>query len=391
MKRIIITENQKKVLVNHLINENHSNKLTGMDELYHPKNFASLKTFCDNKFEKLSSGSGRLVYIIDETTVLKLAKNKKGLAQNEQETNAYYNNVFGTDFAKIHDYFETEEGVWWLVAEKANKLTAAKFKEITGFPVKLMFEVIRADVDMAKTYNSSPIRGISEDVLEAIREDPFYQMIRELCIDLSYSIGDLVRMNSYGWVVKEDGTEEIVIVDYGLSDDVYDEHYGLRESITTINDDTISDETDVEYVNKQEKSAILKNCVLEICEKLGLQNMPKITLINSPSYTKQNKSFASYSPSTEEISCSIYGRNTADILRSLAHELVHHKQKIENRLYSGSGEDGTDIENEANSEAGRLMRGFGREVDNIFDENLITEGNKILNKRNFIQKTRCQK
>jgi len=36
--------------------------------------------------------------------------------------------------------------------------------------------------------------------------------------------GDLTRMNSYG-VVKRGGTDEIVIIDYGLTSDVYSSYY----------------------------------------------------------------------------------------------------------------------------------------------------------------------
>lgn len=61
-------------------------------------------------------------------------------------------------------------------------------------------------------------------------------------------------------------------------------------------------------------------------------------------------------------------RNTGDIMRSLAHELVHHKQFIEGRLDNPSeqGKDGTDIENEANAVAGKIMRLYGKEHPEIY-------------------------
>jgi hypothetical protein len=58
----------------------------------------------------------------------------------------------------------------------------------------------------------------------------------------------------------------------------------------------------------------------------------------------------------------------ADILRTLAHELVHHHQKLNGDELDG--EDGSDTENEANARAGVIMRKFGRENPEIFENKL---------------------
>ena len=55
-------------------------------------------------------------------------------------------------------------------------------------------------------------------------------------------------------------------------------------------------------------------------------------------------------------------RAIIDICRSIAHELVHHKQNLEGRLIDAvkDGEDGSDIENEANAKAGEIIRKYGK-------------------------------
>lgn len=55
-------------------------------------------------------------------------------------------------------------------------------------------------------------------------------------------------------------------------------------------------------------------------------------------------------------------RAIIDVCRSIAHELVHHKQNLEGRLVNAAkdGEDGSPIENEANSLAGVLIRRYGK-------------------------------
>lgn len=43
-----------------------------------------------------------------------------------------------------------------------------------------------------------------------------------------------------------------------------------------------------------------------------------------------------YEPSANEIHLYIYGRHIKDILRSLAHEMIHHKQNIDGKLREGA-------------------------------------------------------
>ena len=65
----------------------------------------------------------------------------------------------------------------------------------------------------------------------------------------------------------------------------------------------------------------------------------------------------------------------ADVLRTLAHELVHHKQNEMGKLKIDSGKAGSDIENEANAKAGILMRDFGKEREEIFESESLKLAN----------------
>jgi Zn-dependent peptidase ImmA (M78 family) len=57
----------------------------------------------------------------------------------------------------------------------------------------------------------------------------------------------------------------------------------------------------------------------------------------------------------------------ADILRTLAHELVHRKQEEDGRLDINSGKTGSPIEDEANAMAGVLLRNFGKINNSIYE------------------------
>jgi predicted GNAT family acetyltransferase len=66
----------------------------------------------------------------------------------------------------------------------------------------------------------------------------------------------------------------------------------------------------------------------------------------------------------------IYVKNRAiiDVCRSIAHELVHHKQNLEGRLVDAmkDGSDGSPIENEANAVAGKIVRRYGKLKPEIY-------------------------
>lgn len=67
----------------------------------------------------------------------------------------------------------------------------------------------------------------------------------------------------------------------------------------------------------------------------------------------------------------IKDRAIMDVMRSVAHELVHHCQNQNGQL-TGSveeGSDGSPIENEANAKAGEIMRVFGKQNPEIYTNN----------------------
>jgi hypothetical protein len=98
-----------------------------------------------------------------------------------------------------------------------------------------------------------------------------------------------------------------------------------------------------------------------------------LTLSYDTNQAKEKRSFGYFDPNSNKIWIYCKNRNMADVLRTLAHELVHHKQGEEGRIEYESGKTGSDIENEANAKAGILLRDFGKLYDNIYDH-LIQEG-----------------
>jgi len=101
---------------------------------------------------------------------------------------------------------------------------------------------------------------------------------------------------------------------------------------------------------------------------LDLQKVPKITFSDDQELAKNMHSLGAYNPKSDELLVVKGPRLTADILRTLAHELVHRKQDELDPLSKEDGSTGSPIENEANAAAGVLLRQFGKYRPEIFEE-----------------------
>jgi hypothetical protein len=116
------------------------------------------------------------------------------------------------------------------------------------------------------------------------------------------------------------------------------------------------------------RSKTIKKFIGYAINELGIQKPPSgLTLSHNNDDAKSMHSFGSFNPNNDKIWVYVKNRNMADILRTLAHELVHRKQAEDGRLELNSGETGSDIENEANARAGILLRDFGKQNENIYE------------------------
>jgi hypothetical protein len=101
--------------------------LNFLDKFEEIKSFSGKIKAADQTLQRIGSGSGRVVYDIDGTKVLKVAKNQKGVAQNEVESgvgrDSYFDNI-------VTEVYESSPDDTWLVSEKAKKVTEKRIKEL---------------------------------------------------------------------------------------------------------------------------------------------------------------------------------------------------------------------------------------------------------------------
>jgi hypothetical protein len=107
-------------------------------------------------------------------------------------------------------------------------------------------------------------------------------------------------------------------------------------------------------------------------KRLKLSETPKITLVGGREFAEVKTSLGGYNPDDKSIYVATEGRLTADILRTIAHEMVHRKQDEMGLVKNAEtdGADGSPIENKAHSVAGILMREYGRINKQIYNESI---------------------
>jgi len=106
--------------------------------------------------------------------------------------------------------------------------------------------------------------------------------------------------------------------------------------------------------NQNDIHGIINKFMPFVKQELGLDELPEIVLLDEP----LEGTFGRYGDGKIRVMAD--GRHPIDVLRTLAHELIHWKQDQEGRIEPDSGETGSDEENEANALAGVIMRNFNQ-------------------------------
>lgn len=191
-----------------------------LPEFLNIRSYAGRIKFANQNLDRLGSGTGRIVYNIDGEKVLKLAKNSKGVAQNEAEANAgYYRD---TQYI-VTEVFDNGDNYTWLVSELAKKVNEKRIKELTDIPsLNELYYFLRNFKD--QNNGKRKVFDQSKEMEEFFWENEFAQDLANFIANYNQSAGDMGRPSSYGEVLR-DGQPTIVLTDYGLNDEVYDTHY----------------------------------------------------------------------------------------------------------------------------------------------------------------------
>ena len=113
---------------------------------------------------------------------------------------------------------------------------------------------------------------------------------------------------------------------------------------------------------------LMKKFLLFVNDFLGIETPCRVKLTKD----RETITTSAYYDMENHFAC-IYIKDRAimDIMRSVAHELVHHHQNERGDLVglAEEGADGSPIENEANAKAGEIIRIFGKQNPAIYINN----------------------
>jgi hypothetical protein len=186
------------------------------DEFNKIHSYTGKVKYAAQHLQRISSGTGRVVFVIDDTKALKMAKNDAGVAQNEVEVDWGAQDMYGDIIAKVYDFDEV--GYRWVEMELAKKLSMSKFRELTGIKnINELHDYLRYSGN--NHYSEPP-----KELIEKYDNNEFADRVKSFMLDFDKGYGDLGRLNSYG-LVNRNGKESVVIVDYGLSNQVHKAHY----------------------------------------------------------------------------------------------------------------------------------------------------------------------
>jgi hypothetical protein len=106
--------------------------------------------------------------------------------------------------------------------------------------------------------------------------------------------------------------------------------------------------------------------LLQLCKhELEIDELPPIEMVDDDA-VGDGTSFGEFNG--ESVRVVTKGRHPMDVMRTLAHELVHWKQMMDGDELDGS--DGSSTENEANAIAGLIMRKFAKMYPDYFMDSM---------------------
>jgi hypothetical protein len=112
----------------------------------------------------------------------------------------------------------------------------------------------------------------------------------------------------------------------------------------------------------------LDSFVKFVKEQLEIKAVPTIKIQNNRDGLKTTANY-DYTKENKIIKVCSKGRALVDVMRSIAHEMVHHKQFEDGRLDGPQPPDiGGEIEDEANAKAGQYIKMYAKIDPTIYGE-----------------------
>lgn len=189
--------------------------------------FARRIRYAKERAKQVGVGSSRVAFVIPyegRNTVLKVAKNKKGIAQNVEEINLLYD-YYLRDLNLVIPVIDTDEkngdSPTWIHMEYAAKIKDSDFKRLTGMTLDELISF--AEQYSGRVSSRYSTNNIPEEKAEELMEDNelVSSLVEFVGNYTNIPTGDLRRLANWGMYKGRP-----VIVDMGLTDDSLKYYHG---------------------------------------------------------------------------------------------------------------------------------------------------------------------
>ena len=147
---------------------------------------------------------------------------------------------------------------------------------------------------------------------------------------------------------------------YGFSEGHQGQPYSSEDGVAASTKQFLED--------SNSETNLVQEFIQHTATELGIDPVPEIRLHTDPEWSTSNQSFGRYDPHSHTLNVSMPNRHILDVLRTVAHELVHCSQNQQhNGLPDDAGETGSRWENDANARAGIIMRDWANSHPEHFE------------------------
>lgn len=224
MKRIIINERQEKILIKEYLKEAALPEFS-TDDLNNIKTFKGRVDYCKQYLGlPIGNGSSRMVFQIDDDKVLKLAKNNKGIVQNEYENDNYYQDIDDV-MARV---YECADDNTWMISEYVLPASKKDFPVVFGMKFEEFitwlytsfnnYTYSRKQFPMSLTWN---IDAWNESIENNDNLNALHYYLQNYQPD---DVRDFTALHNWGLTKRDDGAH-LVILDNGVNDEILRKYY----------------------------------------------------------------------------------------------------------------------------------------------------------------------
>lgn len=215
IRTIVITEKQHKML------QEAADEHFSLEELSAIQSFRGRFNYCTQHLGKhIGKGSSRVTFQIDDEKVLKLAWNNKGIGQNITEMQTYTASIF----PNVYDYDENGK---WIISEFVLPAKSQDFKHCFGMTFQQFASFISASGKYrfgGRYWNAMPENEWISYLENNEELSEFDEYIGNYGNHSFTPVGDMTRLCNYG-LTHRNGEATIVLLDSGLSEDVWNTYY----------------------------------------------------------------------------------------------------------------------------------------------------------------------